>query len=297
MTDDPFDPTLHPLDELASAHLDGVADSAALARVQDGPDFAARLDRLTRARAALRSPGDEVDLTRRDVTIAAALAAFDDRAGWTTNGPPAAISSFEVAEARRRRVPPGWRAAGIAAAIVAGAIAAVPVLTMNDGRPSQELATDVDRSEAATADRTTADDGPSSAYAAGDDALTSALPAPTVPALGEFATYDELADGVRTQLAPQGSAARGGPAPGSTTTIVPPAADGSAGGGTSEEMVATPLGDDCPPPNDDPVIYAGDATVEGQSVTVEVVDDPDGGRTMEVRDPVGNCDVVDSRKL
>jgi hypothetical protein len=302
MTDDPtaspptqFDEPLHPLDELASAHLDGLADPAALAAAQHDPQFSGRIDRMGRARAVVRSGFGPTDLTRRDAALAAAMAAFDDPTAadpMPRNQSTAVVTPIEVAAARRS-IPRRWRTIGIAAAVVAGALAAVPILTMNDGKPDSDLATELSAKDADTADenRTMAADAPFADTAAAPQASTAA-------GLGDYATYDDLAERVKTQLAPSGALGSATPTTLATTTTAPPlpatTTGGSAGGG---EAASLPADDGCPPPSDQQVVYEGDATVEGHPVTVEVVQAPDGDRTLEVRDPVGNCDVVDSRKL
>lgn len=297
-----FDEPLHPLDELVSAHLDGLADQAALAAVRNDPDFTARLNLLGRARAAVRTPSAGIDARRREAAIEAALAAFDQLAtGAAPQMPderPAEVASFQVAAARRS-LPPRWRAIGIAAAVVAGTLAAVPLLTRDD-TPASDTALGADAQESAdesSANRTMADSDLSSEYSTG-----MAAPSMATGKLGEFATYDELASVVRAQLEPPNATtpADASPSTLATTTTMPetPTGDTTTGGSTATpaEDTGGTAADECPPPSEEPVVYEGDATVDGQPVTVEVVDEPDGGRTMEVRDPA-NCDVVDSRKL
>ena len=68
---DPF------LDELASAHLDGVTTPEEAARVAADPALQARVEALRRVRAAV-SEAPPADPVARDAAIAAALTAFGE---------------------------------------------------------------------------------------------------------------------------------------------------------------------------------------------------------------------------
>jgi hypothetical protein len=139
MTDD-HDP-LDPLDDLASAVLDGTATPEEMARASTDPLLAARVEQLRIVRDALRADHDAlvrdgVHEERREQAIAAALAAYDDEASLGGDRheamPPATLA--------RRRVgmvgPRTWLV-GIAAAVALLALA-VPLLGALSGGDDQD---------------------------------------------------------------------------------------------------------------------------------------------------------------
>lgn len=113
-----------PLDDLASAHLDGATTPEEAARVQAEPELNARVEalRLVRTAIATTTPPDG---RRREQAIAAALMAYDEDRTVTPLTP---VVSRHRGPAQR-----SWRVAGVAAAAAALA-ALVPLLaTLSSG--------------------------------------------------------------------------------------------------------------------------------------------------------------------
>ncbi|MDQ2650060.1 MAG: hypothetical protein M3Z03_10960, partial [Actinomycetota bacterium] len=158
------DEPLHPLDELASAHLDGAADPIDVAAASGLTGFAERVAGFDAVRGQVRAVAGPVDEVRRDSAIAAALVAFDEQAVIdapradapvmaaaprvpdvapdlvrTPIGATTAIP-LEVAAARRGRPGRRWQLVGVAAAVAAGALALVPLLTRGADDPQDEFA-------------------------------------------------------------------------------------------------------------------------------------------------------------
>jgi hypothetical protein len=298
---------LHPLDELASAHVDGVADPIDVAAASGLPGFAERVAGFERVRTELRAAGPVVDDARRETALAAALAAFDaspvlaDEPAPTVVAATATVTPIEVAAARRGRPGRRWQLVGAAAAVAAGALALVPLLTRDqDDEPSSEVAADAFDTDAF------ADDG-SAGRSAMEESTPLASPS-SASKIGDFRDYDELAGAVKqrldTPLAVTDDAAPASPttvtsAP-STTVALPPNSGGDAGGGSNTKMASAA----CPPSGNGTtasdsgtaVISNGEATVDGEPYTVDVTEDETGNRTMIVRDP-DSCDVVEEREL
>lgn len=131
-TDDPRGPVpdADPLDELASAVLDGEAAPGDPAlRDQALTNRIAEFERVARVVGA---PVDAADGARRDTAIAAALAA------WGTTAPGDAPVVDELAAARARRRAGGLKVAGIAAAVAA--IAAFGGLVLRGGDSAEDTA-------------------------------------------------------------------------------------------------------------------------------------------------------------
>src|SRR5690606_5580233 len=109
-----------------------------------------------------------------------------------------------------------WQLVGVAAAVAAGALALVPMLTRDDpDGPADTLA-----AEAPGLDT----DAMTSAAAPADEAMELGDAAGTTMAnskLGDFRDYDELAGAVRQQLAPKPRAAEATPDATTTTEVVP----------------------------------------------------------------------------
>lgn len=267
---DPHHPPHHsdpldPLDELASAHLDGATSPDEAARVATDPELAARVERLAAAREALRAAVDEpADAARRDAAIAAALSAFaevDQATGAT------AVAVPLVRPHRSRPRTRTLQVIGIAAAAVALALT-VPLL--------DRLGSD-DRDDTASSsfDATGGSLGPSleSGDGAGGGVADSAsglsgFDAATAPDLGAFADLAALHGEVRAQVAGQKVS--------STTAPVP--ATAAADGESAPERNQT-----CAPASAG-VVYVARATLDGQPVTVVVRDDGAGQRTLVVLD-------------
>jgi hypothetical protein len=315
-TDHPLDPMdaepLHPLDELASAHVDGVADPIDVAAGQGLPGFDDRLARFAQVRGALRAEAP-VDAERREAAIAAALAAFDaqpviDAPRAQPDEPTevlptaAAVTPIPIAAARRRLPGRRWQVAAVAAAAVAaGAIALVPALTSDD-KPD-DATTLAAPPESSRAAKDGADEDMTFETGMADRGLAA------TPKLGDFKDFDELEGAVRQRLAPAPRATAASPAPTtsappSTTTTVSSTAEGTTGGGGAAADTA-PATCSTPPPSgttssnttETSVAYGGEATVDGKPYTVDVTEDQAGQRTMTVRDPESDCHVVEQRDL
>lgn len=299
---------LHPLDELASAHVDGLADPIDVAAASGLPGFAERVTGFEQVRAELRAAGPVVDDARREAALAAALAAFDatpavaEEPAPTVVAAAATVTPIEVAAARRGRPGRRWQLVGAAAAVAAGALALVPMLTRDqDDEPSSEVAAD-------TFDTDAFADDASAGRSAMEESTSLASPM-SAPKIGDFRDYDELAGAVKQRLAPLAATDDAAPASPttvtsapSTTVALPPnsGTGGDADGGSNTEMASAA----CPPSGNGAtasdsgtaVISNGEATVDGEPYTVDVTEDETGNRTMIVRDP-DSCDVVEEREL
>ncbi len=107
-----------PLDDLASAHLDGATTPEEAARVQADPSLSARVEALRLVRTAMAATAPP-DGGRREQAIAAALMAYDEDRTVTPLTP--------VASRHRGPAQRSWRVASVAAAVAALA-ALVPLL-------------------------------------------------------------------------------------------------------------------------------------------------------------------------
>lgn len=268
-----------PLDELASAHLDGVTTPAEAAQVGADPGLAHRLERLAAVRDALRASAPaSVDATQRDAAIAAALAAFDEAddlaASTTTTAVP--LAHPHRARPRRRTL----QLVGIAAAAVLLALT-VPVLDrIGSDRRDDTASSSFDATGSSLAP--SAEEGAASGAGGGtaggakDQASNlDAFEAAGAPDLGPFAELDALQAAVRGQL---GTAAR------PTTT---------AAGADSPDRTTTATS--CTPSGEGAVVYVARATLSTQPVTVVVREDPAGGRTLLVLD--AGCAVLSEGPL
>ena len=260
-----------PLDELASAHLDGATTAAEARRVAGDPALQARVAALRVAREALRAPGPPAPPARRERSIAAALEAYD-----ATAVPPGA-QVHELKAARHRLQP--RRLVGIAAAILLLALA-VPVVAelAGDGGDDDQMATSAQDSadeETSAADLDAGAGGSGEAEVREGAGDASAPLASVAAGLGSFASIDALTEAVRSAL--------GEPAPDRATYAEATSAearrciDGAAEGNE--------------------VVLGVTALLEDRPVTVVVVARPDGRRTMTVADPARGCEVLETRVL
>lgn len=231
-----------PLDDLASAHLDG---EQGLPDPLDR-DLRARVDRLATARDALRGANTSIDPVRREQAIAAALAAFDDELPE---------GDHVVAPLASRRRPLRLvEMAGIAAAIVLLALV-VPLLGRLDSGSNEDVVAPTLES---TKDAASGDSSPTKMALGSADASTSDL--------GTFPDVSALTEAVRARLAEPtggsvtagGGAERSGSAP---TTTAPACPDERAAGGAE--------------------VFAASATLDGRRVLV-VVQEDQGGRSLVV---------------
>src|SRR5690606_33055735 len=126
-------------DELASAVLDGAATPEEAALVAADPALTARVEALRAARDRLRSAeAAPVDPERREIAIAAALAAFDELERGDAGREPVVAPVPLAARRRPGSVPRVWRYVAIAAAIVAGVLV-VPLIGGLDGGDEADL--------------------------------------------------------------------------------------------------------------------------------------------------------------
>jgi hypothetical protein len=268
---DPHHPPHHsdpldPLDELASAHLDGATSPDEAAQVATDPELAARVERLAGAREALRATVDEpVDVARRDAAIAAALSAYgeaEDAAG----APAVAVPLVRPHRSRPRTRT--LQLIGIAAAVVALALT-VPLLDRLGSDDRDDTASSSFDVTASSVTPSLESGGGAGGGAADSASGLSGFDAATAPDLGAFADLDALRGEVRAQVAGQKASSTTAPSPGTA----------AVGGESAPERNQT-----CAPASTGTVVYLARATLDGQPVTVVVRDDPAGQRTLVVLD-------------
>ena len=201
-----------PLDELASAHLDGATTPEEAALVETDPELQARVEALGAVRSAL-AVAPLVDDERREQAIAAALAAYDEQ-NDTTVPAPSVGSLTPLADRRRGPSPHAWRIIGAAAAVAALA-ALVPLLASLSSRSDNSTAS------LATAGRDEDTDAQVPSAAAESDVSTSAT-TPTAPAyldLGTFENDDALVQEIRDTPIAAGAAETNDVVPDPTSCI------------------------------------------------------------------------------
>jgi hypothetical protein len=190
-----------PLDELASAHLDGATTPEEAERVAADPELQARVEALRAVRVALTAM-PLVDAQRREHAIAAALAAFDE-ADATGGGVAPVRSLTPVAGRRRGPSAQAWRAIGAAAAVAVLA-ALVPLLaslssSSDDSADTASRALE-ERGEDGAADAPMSAAAPESAVG-GEVSTTLANPlASQYAAFGSFPDDDALVQAIRDDL-------------------------------------------------------------------------------------------------
>lgn len=278
MTDDHLDP----LDELASAHLDGLTTADEDARIAADPDLRRRVAAMQAVRDALREPPPAVPPSVRDAAIAAAVAQA------------AAADDLRTARARRAsRRPLGRRALGVAAALVLLALA-VPLLVSLDGDDEEtaNVATG-DASEAAgdgpeaVPERHPYDRAEGGAAAEEDAGATDQASGPVGGAaasrahLGRFGDLAELEAAVRDRASEQSPLS--GPSPATSGT----------GEAPHRELCEAP--DTLEPGS--AVVFVAEAVVGGRAVVVAVVEASDGSRSMQVVTAGPPCELVAERRL
>jgi len=270
-----------PLDELASAHLDGATTEEEAARIAADPELQARVEELRVARDALQTAVAPVDPARRDAAVAAALAAFHE-ADATDRPATARVTSLADVASRRRSPGLALRVLGAAAVLVLVALL-VPLLA-GEGGDDAETA-DASR-EDADLEETAGDafddgseapaqpeSGTASEAAGGTDAPTTTRAAlyDLVGPLGSFEDVDALAAAITRE---QGALLE-----------------------TTEGV--SDLG--CVQPRDaafssSRVVIAADAIVAGEPVEVVVATEEDGARRMTVL-RADSCTVLATRDL
>lgn len=268
---------LDPLDDLASAHLDGETTPAEAARVASDPQLSARVERLAEARDALRAADMPSDPARRAQAIAAALAAYDEEVVGALD---AATANLLVPAAARWRRPPRRALAlvGIAAAVALLALAAPLIDRLDSGSHDDLAALPDDGAD----DMTLRDSGAGQEATAGAaDRALAAAPSAATPDLGPFGVLPDLADAVRSQLETGPAASGSSPAAASQSTATAAAAPAPC----AEERAAG-----------EPVLYTALAELAGRLVVVLVREEPDGGRTLVVLDRQ-DCSTVTAGRL
>jgi hypothetical protein len=263
-------------DELASAHVDGLATPEQVARIEADPDLVARVARLQAARDAVRLPDGPPDPDRREVAIAAALAEATTAAA--DPGPVVDLSTRRRAATRWL----GWAAA--AAAAVALAVALPRVLDRSEGsqdttvaaapKSSSESAADDQRQTAdspLSADASTSMQAPTAAVG-GAEAGPSAT-APDVLArppvdLGSADDLEDLVEPARQALADGTTpdAQTPPPSPEDATCLADQAATATA---PAEPGGVAPT-----------LVLSATAAIDGARVLVLVVEQPDGTREL-----------------
>lgn len=284
MTDSHDPNQLDPLDDLASAHLDGQTTPTEAAQVAGDAALAARVAELATVRVALQSDGPPVDEARREASIAAALAAFEeDRADAA--GPAAGatgVTPIAVAAARRRASRRTVQVIGAVAVAVLLAIA-VPLLGglgADPDAPSEEVATSALEESAQDLDER---DGAGDAAAGALDApMADPLAAATARVdLGTFEDLDALEAALLTYVG----------APLAATTddqATPTTAARSAESGVPSTCSDTP--------GSGTRVLTGTATLQGRPVLVFVDEGTDGHRTLTVVD-AADCSTISTRQL
>jgi len=182
---------------LASAALDGAVTAEERARAESDPEVVAEVERLRAVRGAL-SVVEPPDADRRDVAIAAALAAFA-RSG--TVAPPSGAVVAPLPPARSRRGHRWLAPLAAAAAVAVIAVGGIVATRSSDDEDSSSADRAAEQSVQTASDASDATDGalsalpaPADREAAGDaadaDAATEATTRPTdaAPSAGDAAS-------------------------------------------------------------------------------------------------------------
>lgn len=175
-----------PLDDLASAHLDGATTPEEAARVQAEPELGARVEALRAVRTALAATAP-ADGGRREQAIAAALTAYDDERTVT---PLTAVVSRRRGPAQR-----SWRVVGAAAA-AAALVALVPLVASLSSKSDDSA--DTAASKSSTMEDSPTAQLPSAAVdaEAGLQASSTTMPARLHLTLGSFPSDEALVDAI-----------------------------------------------------------------------------------------------------
>lgn len=247
------------MDDIASAHLDGLTTPAEAARVRSDPELAARVERLRQVREAVGAPDlQPIDGARRDAAIAAAVRAFEA---------PAPVTSLQRT-GRRATSRRTLAAVGVAAAIALVALV-VPFLDRLDSDSADQSRSE----EAATALNAAPDDD--AAGGGSSDAATASAPAGGAD-LGAFSELAALQAAVRAAME-QPTAELGD----ATSSTISSGTTASQGAGACPEVDARL-----------PRAYSAEATLAGQRVLAVVhTAGPPGSSELWVIDP-SDCSLV-----
>lgn len=313
MTEEPTtgrpDPGADPLDELATAIVDGTATADEQARA-DEPALAERVAAHRRVVALVAEWPPLPGSPRRDQAIAAALAAADEDDGATAEGsdPPVAVLAARAGPARGRGA--ASRRWLTAAAVVAALAVAIPVLSNIDGAgddgeqaaTAPEASRENDDESTGAADNSAdsplvEEDGDTQAAdeeAEGETASGSepasppgdvASPATTVVDLGTFADIEAL-------LAAAGPALRAGePAEVTTTSAAGGGGTGATPAGQVARCARRAAGDE---PDTD-VDGGATARLADRAVVVLLIDPATAPRLVVLS--ADDCDVLADRPL
>lgn len=251
----------HDLDDLASAHLDGVTSPEEAARVAADPALLARVAELRAVRAAVGEV-PAVDPVRRDVAIAAALAAFDeDRAGDHAVTPVTPLTPG-------RRLSPTTIRVLSAAAVVAILALLVPLLGGIDAGDDDDASFEA-TGDAIEGDSRASTDDVEVAEESGSPTTVLSTAAPDAD-LGTYEDLEALADAVTAGQV-------------DNQAFVPQndQLDGAAQLCTPAPAAST---------------QTGTAVVAGEAVVVWIGVTPEGRRLLTVLRADG-CEVLDEREL
>lgn len=288
---DPTDPLDPDLDDLASAHLDGLTTAAEAARIAADPELTLRVAQMGAVREAVRATGGPVDEARREQAVAAALAAYDaiDAPGAEAGARTPDLAVPPRLDDRRRQAQRRLRLAGAAAAIALLALA-VPLLSrMGSDDDDADVAATALEDDAAGRDESAADQAQGEAGGDVGTPVPSAAGPETfaVADLGAHDDLDALTESVRAQLA-------GGADGAAPTTTTARTADDT--GGTDGDTGTAGSGG-CPSdPDRGRLVLSAGASLEGQPVIVSVYEEPTGALELVVI-AAGDCSLVDTRPL
>jgi hypothetical protein len=264
-------------DELVSLVLDGEAAPDDVARVANDPLLTARLAEFRAVAARVGAPVEPPTPAKRDVAIAAALAAATEAAGAARSGAVADLDQRR--SARRQRV---LAVAGLAALLLVALLAVPFVARLTDTNSDNSSSALRAANDAATT--TAAGGGQSSAEATNDAGATApATPLTALPAvadLGAVGSFDNttaLGAGVRGVLASRNAAP--------TTTVV---TQSDAADFAAETECAAVQAQAADPPLG-ALTAVGSATVAGQPVQVFVYIRTDGNGLRMVLVSEGTC--------
>jgi hypothetical protein len=172
---DAGDETPDPVDELASAVLDGEIGGDEAQTALRRPEVAARVAQLAAVRDAVASPVPPPAAARRDTAISAALDAFADGGATTTPGMPVArddLAAARAARAERRARATRWLGAAAALIIVVVLGLALAQLGGQSGDDA-ETASDAANEEAERSTAAGGDDAGAETQAGGDGDATA----------------------------------------------------------------------------------------------------------------------------
>ena len=261
-----------PLDDLASAHLDGTTSPDEAAQVAADPALLARVEALRAVRAAVGAM-PPVDPARRDAAITAAVTAFEEAGREEPSNGRARVTT--LSEVRARRGPPARILRLVGAAAVVLLLAALVPLVANLGSSSDDADSAGDAAFEETGSSIGGDTDGASAPEATEDAATTGDQRTNTVALGDYDSLDELAAAVRGDRAPNyslGLPDRAESASCASDGLLEPSAGGAS------------------------IVGRRTASISGAPVLVIITSDADGDRVLRVY-RVADCSLVGERRL